>query len=230
MTIKPDFPEARNNLGVALVGRGRVDEAIAQYQTALKIKPGDVNARQNVEIARSQREKILAALAQRRELLRSRPKDVTLLNDTAWLLATDPNISVRNGPESVELAQRAVALSDGGRPEIFATLAAAYAEAGRFAEAVQTARKALDLATQQHKQALAESLQAKIRLYEMGTPFRELQSSPAKASVRPWDSGDTLGIPGTHYLIRDSSCPWLATRSSRAVSSKPCRDRRIQVH
>ena len=50
------------------------------------------------------------------------------------------------------------------------TLAAAYAEAGRFAEAVQTA-KALDLATQQNNHALAESIPAKIRLYQSRTPF-----------------------------------------------------------
>jgi Flp pilus assembly protein TadD len=131
------------------------------------------------------RERILTALAERRELLRSRPKDATLLNDTAWLLATAPNASARNGPEAVELAQRAVELSDGKRPEILETLAAAYAEAGRFPEAVQTARKAVELATQQNKQALAESIQAKIRLYEAGAPFHESPSSPAKTSIRP---------------------------------------------
>jgi hypothetical protein len=60
-------------------------------------------------------------------------------------------------------------------------LAAAYAEAGRFPEAVETSRKALDLATQQNKQALAESIKAKIPLYEARTPFRERQPpSPAR--------------------------------------------------
>ncbi len=98
-----------------------------------------VNIRRNLEIALSNQKKILTALAQRRELLRSRPKDLTLLNDTAWLLATAPYESVRNGPEAVDLAQRAIKLSDGKNPVILDTLAAAYAEAGRFAEAVQTA-------------------------------------------------------------------------------------------
>ena len=52
------------------------------------------------------------------------------------------------------------------------TLAAAYAEVGRFPEAVQTARKALDLATQQNKPALAESIRAKIPLYKAADAFR----------------------------------------------------------
>ena len=75
------------------------------------------------------------------------------MNCLAWVLATCPEASVRNGAEAVELARRAVKLSDGREPAILGTLAAAYAEAGRFPEAVQTARKALELATQQNKQA-----------------------------------------------------------------------------
>ena len=96
-----------------------------------------------------------------------------MLNDTAWLLATSPNVSVRNGVEAVELAQRAVRLSAGREPAVLGTLAAAYAEAGRSSEAVQTARKALGLAVQQNKPRLAESIRTKIRLYESGTPYRE---------------------------------------------------------
>ncbi len=115
----------------------------------------------------------------------ARPDDVALLNDTAWVLATNPNASIRNGTEAVGLAQRAVRLSDGKEPAVLGTLAAAYAEAGRFSEAVQTARKALDLATEQNKQSLAESLKAKMALYEAGTPFRDIQQSAPPGSVRP---------------------------------------------
>ena len=106
--------------------------------------------------------------------MRSRPNDVPLLNDTAWTLATNPNKSIRKGAEAVELALRAAGLCNGREPAVLGTLAAAYAEVGRFSEAVQTGRKALQLATQQQKLPLAESLQAKIRLYESGTPYREL--------------------------------------------------------
>ena len=110
---------------------------------------------------------------------------MVLLNDTAWLLATNPNASVRNGPEAVELAQRAVRLSGDQEPAILGTLAAAFAEAGRFPEAVQTARKALDLATQQNKQTVAKSIRAKIPLYEAGSPFRELQQPFPVRSTTP---------------------------------------------
>ena len=64
-----------------------------------------------------------------------------------------------------------------------ATLAAAYAEAGRFTEAVQAARLAADLARQQNKPGFAKSVEAKIRLYEAGMPFHDSPSSPAANSL-----------------------------------------------
>ena len=116
---------------------------------------------------------MLAGLERRRDCDTCQPNDVTLLNDTAWLLATNPNASIRNGPQAVEYAQRAARLSGGREPAILGTLAAAYAEAGRFPEAVQAARTAIELARQQNQRAMVESIQAKLKLYEAGTPFRE---------------------------------------------------------
>jgi superkiller protein 3 len=184
LAINPGATEFHCNLGQALAMRGRLDEAIVHFQTALQIKPDSPQARRNLDMARSQREGILKALAQRHELLRSRPEDVALLNDTAWMLATNPNASIRNGAEAVELAQRAINLTGGSEPAILGTLAAAYAEAGRFSEAVQTARKATELATQQNNPSLTESIKAKIPFYEAHTAFCDGQSA-AGGSVRP---------------------------------------------
>ena len=99
LQINPDFAGAHYNLGIALVGCGRFDEAIAQYQKALQIEPDDADAHNNLDIAHSQREGILKALAERRESLRPHPDDIILLNETAWVLATNPNASIRNGTQ-----------------------------------------------------------------------------------------------------------------------------------
>jgi hypothetical protein len=64
-------------------------------------------------------------------------------------------------------------LSGGREPAVLDTLAAAYAEAGRFPEAVETARRAQALATQQSKRPLVEALAARIALYEARAPFHE---------------------------------------------------------
>jgi tetratricopeptide (TPR) repeat protein len=98
---------------------------------------------------------------------------VSAYNNLAWLLATCPDASVRDGAKAIELAQQAVKLSGGKDPGFLDTLAAAYAEAGHFFQAVETARKALVLAKQQKQQLLVHSLRARIALYEAGKPFRE---------------------------------------------------------
>jgi tetratricopeptide (TPR) repeat protein len=176
LNLKPDDVQAYKNLGIVLGGSGRFDEAILVFQKALEIQPDFAEARQKINMALSEREGVLLALAQQRESLRAHPNDIARLNDLAWHLATNPNASVRNGTEAVNFAQRAVKLSGGGEPAILGTLAAAYAEVGRFSEAAKTARNALDLATRQNKKALAESVKTKITLYESRTPFRETRN------------------------------------------------------
>ena len=118
-------------------------------------------------------------------MLRSRPNDPAFLKDIAWLLATNPNASIRNGTDAVRFAQRAVRLSGGQDPAILDALAAAYAETGQFAEAVQTARSARELAAQQNNQPLAESLKVKISLYQAGTRFRETPQPQAPNKSPP---------------------------------------------
>ena len=172
LEIKPDYTKACNNLAAALASCGQIDEAIVHFQKALKIEPDYVDARRNLSVVLSARESILKTLAQRREAIRVKPSDAALLNDTAWMLATNPNASIRNGAEAVELAQRALKLS-GNEPAILGTLAAAYAEAGRFPEAVQTAEQAARLAAAKADRMLAEQIRACLELYNSGKPYRQ---------------------------------------------------------
>ncbi len=185
LEIRTQDADLHCNLGVALARCGRFDEAITEYEKALEIESGDTKAQRNLGIVQPQREGILKTLARQRDSLRSRPDDVALLNDTAWLLATNPNASIRNGAEAIELAERAVQLSDGREPAILGTLAAAYAEAGRFAEAVKTAEHALTLATDRNNSVLAETLQARIKLYRAGSPYRDTQQASGSKSIQP---------------------------------------------
>jgi len=115
-------------------------------------------------------------MAHYRKALEIRRDFAEAMNHLARLLAVCPEASLRNGAEAVELAQRVDELTGGRQAEVLDTLAAAYAEAGRFQEALATARKALELATQQNKQALADALRTRIILYEAGKPFRQTPS------------------------------------------------------
>jgi Flp pilus assembly protein TadD len=188
LEIKPDYVEAHTNLGAVLAeyrgtssrvtDDGRLNEAIAHYRKALEFRPDYAVAHDKLGYALTVCGNVGEALVHYRKALEINPDFAEALNNTAWILATHPDSKFRDGPQAVNLALRALKLSttDTG---VLDTLAAAYAEAGRFAEAVQTARKAVDLAKQQGHQALADSIQAKLRLYEVGTPFHEPpQASP----------------------------------------------------
>jgi tetratricopeptide (TPR) repeat protein len=171
--IRPDFAEGHCNLGNGLAQQGKLDEAIVQYRTAMKIRPDYVPARQNLGGTLYRQGKVVEGLEQWREVTRMQPGAVALLNATAWILATDPNMSARNGAEAIQWGRRAAELSHRREPAILDTLAAAYAESGRFPEAVQTAQQALSLATSQHDASLVEKISARIKLYRSGVPYRD---------------------------------------------------------
>jgi tetratricopeptide (TPR) repeat protein len=192
LEIKPDYAEASYNLGNALADRGEIDEAIIRFRKALEIDPFYAEAHNNLAAALIRVRRFDEAIFHFQKALEINPQAtearaniavaLSLMNNAAWTMATSPESSLRNGAEAVKLAQGAVELSRGQEPGLLGTLAAAYAETGRFPEAVRAARAALELAVKQNKQSLAESIRAKIRLYEAGTPFRESPSPPPNTS------------------------------------------------
>ncbi|HXX22885.1 MAG TPA: tetratricopeptide repeat protein [Terriglobia bacterium] len=169
--LKPDYADAQNNLGIVLLQKGKVDEAIEHLEKAEELNPRNTQTYYNLGAAFYMQGRISEALAQWRAGLRVDPEDLPLLSQAAWVLATNPEPSARNGSEAVELAMRAMKLTGAKDPATLDTLAAAYAEAGRFTEAVQTARQALALATE----PLAGDLKARIALYQAHRPFRDTQ-------------------------------------------------------
>jgi Flp pilus assembly protein TadD len=96
------------------------------------------------------------------------------MSDTAHVLAAGLDASRRNGAQALKLAERAVRLSEGRNPVYLDTLAMAYAEVGRFPEAIATAHKALDLAAQQPRGRFVEALTTRIKLYESQQPYRDV--------------------------------------------------------
>ena len=112
-------------------------------------------------------------LAEWREGLRRQPDSVQILTDAAWLLATARDGSLRNGAEAVTLAQHAVELTGSRQPEILGTLAAAYAETGQFAQAIETEQRAATLAGQEGNQALAHALNDRLELLQAHAPIRQ---------------------------------------------------------
>jgi tetratricopeptide (TPR) repeat protein len=171
LQIKPDNAEACYNLGSALLQKGSVDEATPHFQKALQIKPNNAEAHYNLGNILLKKGRVDEAMVHYQTALQLKPDNLAAQNSLAWVLAIAPQASQRNGRQAVELAQQANQLAGGENPIILRTLAAAYAEAGRFPEAVATAQRALQLAGAQSNPALANVIRSQLELYQAGTPF-----------------------------------------------------------
>jgi tetratricopeptide (TPR) repeat protein len=178
LDIDPTNAGAHNNLGAVLLQLGKVDEAVVHLNKALEIDPNNAQAHNNAGNTFLRMGKINEAVAHYDRALEIDPGNINAANNLAWLFATSSDAGVRNGAKAVELAERADQLTGHKNAIIIATLAAAYAEAGRFPEALTAARRALQLATDAGNTALADAVRAQIKLYESKSPSRE--TSPTR--------------------------------------------------
>jgi protein O-mannosyl-transferase len=173
LEIKPDFAEAHYNLGNLLARQGRPAEAAKHYQKASETRPDSPKVHYRLALTLKDLGQFEGAIVHYQKILELEPRPLLAQNALAWLLATCPDASLRNGSRAVELAQQAEQLSRGASPEILDTLAAAYAEAGRFSEAVVTAERALRLAQAKPHPPLADSIRDRLKLYEANCPYHE---------------------------------------------------------
>jgi tetratricopeptide (TPR) repeat protein len=171
--INPNNYKALNDLGVALAAKGRFDEAIENYRKAIQINSNHPEIFFHLAMTLGQLGRTREAIAQYREALRLNPNLAGVLNNLALVLAASPDDKLRNGAEAVRLAERACELTHYGQPSFIGTLAAAYAESGRFPEAVTTAEKAEQLATSAGLTAVAAKNRQLLELYRAGKPYHE---------------------------------------------------------
>jgi tetratricopeptide (TPR) repeat protein len=171
LQINPSHAGAHLNLGNALLQKGKAEEAIIHYQSALQLNPASATAHGNLGSALLQKGRAAEAIAQFQQALQIEPADPRAKNNLAWLLATCPEASLRNGRQAVELARQANDLTGGKNPVILHTLAAAFAEAGQFSEAIRTAQTAIQLARAAGQPDLAASLNDELKRYQAGLPL-----------------------------------------------------------
>jgi Flp pilus assembly protein TadD len=191
LRLQPDLATARSHLGDALIRfgyalfqNGQIPQAITCLQEGLEIHSDDVRAWNYLGYAFLRQGQAGEAAANFQKALELQPDNVDARKYLAWILATCPEASLRNGTEAVKLAQQADQLSGGNNPAILATLAAAQAEVGHFSDAMATAQKALGLATAQTNTAVADALRTQIKFYQAGSPFRDDSLTGTKAAAR----------------------------------------------
>jgi tetratricopeptide (TPR) repeat protein len=170
---RPWFVEAHYNLGLALFQLKRFDEAIAPLESAVRLDPRSAKMHHLLGQSLAGVHRVPEAIAEYRAAVAADRGFAPALNDLAWHLATQPDASARNGAEAVRLAERAVASGGAARdPNYLDTLAASYAEVGRFDDAVRTAREAISLAEAAGQPALTAEFQKRLEQYLAGRPHR----------------------------------------------------------
>ncbi len=177
--IYPSFVEGHNNLARALFGKGDISTAMAHLKTALRLNPNFAEARNNFGIALSQSGDVPGAIAQWNKTLELQADNIDAHCNLAWVYTTSPDSTIRDGSKAVELAERALQLSDQKNARIWRLAAAAYAEAGKFADAIKAAQNGLALAQAAGDTTLAQTLEMNIKLFEENGPIRDVGATAA---------------------------------------------------
>ena len=173
ITVRPDDFLARYGLGHALLEKGELDSAIQVCRSALFLRPLDADCHTTLAIALEEKGNPAEAIQHYNRALELAPKSIPTLTNLAWLLATSPDASLRNGLKAVDFAKQADRLVGGTNTLVLRTLAAAYAENGEFANAIRTARSAMQLARMHREDSLTADLDQQIALYQLGMPYRD---------------------------------------------------------
>jgi tetratricopeptide (TPR) repeat protein len=169
--MRPGFADAQLNLGVLLAEHGDYSEAMTYLDQAIELRSGLAGTVAKLASALDDEGRAGGAIFFYREAVRINPNDVASCNNLAWLLATSADASLRNGADAVRFAQHACDLTGDTEPAIVGTLAAAYAESGRFDEAIATAEKAKSVALERNDSELAARNEKLAEVYRKHRPY-----------------------------------------------------------
>ncbi len=178
LRIQPNHARTMQNLGMTYFQADRFDEAIEWFTKALRAASTMTNAAYQMGCAQMAAGRVREGIAAWREALRIDPGFLEALTDLAWVLATSPDESVRNGQEAMQLAARANQLSGGEIGVVLDVLAAAQAATGDYVSAAATQRLAIDLERRSTSPRLAglrcsdSGYSARLSLYDARQPAR----------------------------------------------------------
>jgi tetratricopeptide (TPR) repeat protein len=173
LELRPDYADANYSLGNALQQKGELEDAMAHYDKALQVAPDLIEAQLNLGNLLMQKKRERDAIVHYQQALKISPNSEKAQSNLAWALASSSDTSLRNGSKAIDLAERANQSLHGENPFVLHILAAAYAESHEFDRAVETAKRAQQLAVAQKEPALAEELRRVIELYQTGSSYRE---------------------------------------------------------
>ena len=176
IALSPDYPDAHNNLAAALVQSRREDEGIAEFRRAVALKPDFAEAQAGLGGALAQKGRVDEAIPHLQKGVELSPRNPGARANLCLAL------SLAGRPqEAIPHAQEAVSLSNGQNPLFLDLLGRLYAQAGRLSEAIETTRRALDVALQANDERLARDLRARLSSYEAGVRGSQDESARTRS-------------------------------------------------
>jgi len=171
---EPNNAELHNQLGRALAAMGDKVAAADAFSRAVDLEPSKASYRANLGLAHEELGRAAEAVFQYRESFKIDSQNPSVMNALAKLLSISSDGAVRNGSEAVRWAERLcdmIGPDHPGHPEALDTLAAAYAEAGRFREVVDVAQRAIHYAKSNKRLDFATKMRARLALYQAGRAY-----------------------------------------------------------
>ena len=166
-----DHVDVFSNRAVAYENKGEFDRAIADYDQAIRRDPDNAPIFSNRGIAYQNKGDFDRAIADYSQAIQLDPDYVIAINGKAWLLATARDAGIRDSTDAVRLAREAVSLEN--NPYYRDTLAAAYAEAEQFDDAVAEQLRAIDMLRATGDEDIVDDFQSRLDLYRHRKPYRE---------------------------------------------------------
>jgi tetratricopeptide (TPR) repeat protein len=185
LKLAPDLAGAHEQMGMLLVKQGKLAEALPHLAKAVATQPENYQLRAQYGLALDQAGETKLALAEYHATLKLHENQPEVLNNLSWILATSARSEWRDGAAAIRYAELACRLTDHREVGFLGTLAAAYAEAGRFADAVATAQRAIELARTAGQTDLAARNAELLELYRAGKPYREPALGPNAGPAQP---------------------------------------------
>lgn len=173
LEVRSDYVEVYYKMAICFYELGEFLEPDKYVTAVLKNNPSYVDAAISLADKLLERRQIRLAYEHYLRILELREDSVTVLNALAWIEAACDIEGLRNPEQAIERALRACEMTNYGIPEVVDTLSVAYAAAGRFREATETADKAIQAAESAGNTALAQRIKSRSDLYKAEKPFRD---------------------------------------------------------
>ena len=181
--LDPDHVQARRKLIALFKQRRQLDDAIGHLRHLVRIDNDDPSPHFHLTTLLELTEKPADAVRHYREALRANSNHQRAKNNLAWILATHTDGRIRDGTEAIHWVEKIAASTAHNVPSVLDTLAAAYASAGRYDEAVATAEKAIQLYLQRGEDHLAAEIQARLAVYQQGRPYWDESGQGIRSSM-----------------------------------------------